>query len=283
MRLPALITALALFVMGCSPTPDHVRVSPEAMAKLQGQPLTGVTEAPPEFRHRIRKNQFVSRGGSLIGVAIALTATAVSAAVENAASDIDQMRTPEMDIAARVERELATAMAEETGAIYDPSSAIADDARSYTHNQGGQERLVAAAKALGHAGAVIDVRSESVGINSSGIRTSGPETFVLTTKLSVRVIDAVTGVELGRSQCNSGRELGSLATYQRNVAEYAAGAEAYAEATLASTALIESGASAPAAISDVEVAPVEIPKPYLEDLEDQIVRQCVGVLKQNLL
>ena len=150
---------------------------------------------------KINKRGFVARGGGLIGVGVALTATLVSAAVENAASDVDTVPAFETDLAAEVQARLAERIVEATGARLLPNDAITDTGRSMSFLKSGKEQLLADAKSRGFEGKILDVRATFTGIQSSGIRSDGDETFKYVAQMDAGIVDSKTGNIDARSKC----------------------------------------------------------------------------------
>lgn len=278
-----LISVLAgvSLITACAPPPRHVALTTEDKAKLQGAKMIGVSEAPANFDHHIQKRAFVAYGGGLIGAAVALTATAVSAAVENAASEIDQMPVLDVDVAARVEAAVGTKLAEETGLLFDPDTGIADPKREFGSPSEGISKITAAAKAAGHNGPVLDVRSVFTGIVSSGIRAGdNPETFWLVSQMTARVIDTGTGKVIAKSECDGRESIGTMARFNEKKLSYA---KDYADAVAAQDAAASVEQKRDEDTSD-NLASKPLPaETYLSDLENRIVGNCTRTLMSNLI
>lgn len=271
LRRSLLLICLILPIAACQAPKVHEALSPESRAAMQGSKLIGATEAKPELDRSIRKRGIVVAGGGLIGLAVGLTATAISAAVENAASDIDAVPGFEADIAMLVEDGIGKRLEASTGVEFVASDSINDPNRSFSFTDDGKDALLTAAKQAGHQGQILDVRSDFSGIVSSGIRQAGAETFTYVTRLRAQVVDVKSGAVLAKSVCDTTVPAGTLEDVKRNVKEYP---EAYAKA-------LEAAAEA-ADAEDAHAQPAEPaklpPETYLSEVVDRLAQGCINTL-----
>lgn len=274
-----------LMVAACAaPPPKHARLSTEAQDAMKGAALAVVAEPKAEFTRRIKKQSFVVPAGGLIGLAVGLTATAISAAVENAASDIDSLPEVKADIAAMVEERLAQRIVEKAGVTYAPDSKIADAKNAFNFTDAGKDALMSVAQTAGHSGPILNVRSRFTGIVSSGLRQDGDETFDSVVVLDARVYDGKTGVELGKTECESVVPIGTLVTYEKKLERFA---DAYRKAIEEQAAQSVEAPDADAASSEGSEAnevEAELPPESFEDFVVQShVKKCEDVMRWQLI
>lgn len=279
------VTAVLCLVLlaGCANNSKvPARVTPDDAAKtaMKGAQLVPVVEPTPEITRRIDK-RFISTGGAggLIGLGVVLTSALVSAAVENASSDIDDVPVVEDDMAALVQAELIERIVEKTGAIHDPAVSISDPAREMNFLTSGKEKLMAAVKKGGHSGVIVDVRTKSSGVLSSGIRSAGDEQFRYITVMEAGLIDAKSGAVIGRSKCIY---TSPTATLQRLKADRKKIADAYEAALKAREAQplegTEETASTDAGSKEAELPP----KTFKEDIIRKTVGRCLRTFEREL-
>lgn len=270
-------------IAGCATQklPTRIALNDDAKVSMAGVQLVPVVEPAPAITRRINK-RFVSTGGAggLIGLGISLTATLVSAAVENASSDIDDIPALTEDMAAIIQAELMNRIVEKTGVVYDPAVSIPDPGRSMDFLTSGKENLMAAAKKAGHTGVILDVRTQSQGILSSGIRSAGDEQFTYVTIMEAGLIKATTGDVIGRSKCIF---TSPAATRLKLEADRKRIAEAY------EVALREQETELPANSEDPEYSEAvskkqELPpKTFEEDIVRKTVKRCLRTFERELL
>ncbi|MEM0923743.1 MAG: hypothetical protein AAGI13_11915, partial [Pseudomonadota bacterium] len=198
-----------LGMAGCVQVPNS-GLSDEARAGLNGRELIRAVEPHPEGVRRINKPGFIAAGGGLIGLAVVLTATAVVAVAENAASDVDAVQVPEADLAARVETRVMADLVAETGVL--PVPAVLEDPEGrFLSTAEGIGLTTKAAQAMGYEGAVLNVITLDHGIVSGGAAfQSGDEAFVYAANMRAVLIDAAEGTELARGVCNRSVQIGTL-------------------------------------------------------------------------
>lgn len=199
---------LVLFVAvsaGCTQQPTDLGLTPEARGSLAGRAMIRVDEPQVEPTRRIQKRVFRPR----FNIAAALLATAVSAAVENIASDVDDIPVPDVDLAAMVEERLMADLAVKTDAL--PSAdPLPDRDRAFAPTDEGRAAAVAAARLAGRDGVLLNVRTTEHGIVSTGIRKGADEGFIYRAILHAELVDVTSGEQLARSLCSLQIGIGTL-------------------------------------------------------------------------
>lgn len=282
----AVLVASTVLVAGCAGErlPEKIKANANALNAMSAAKLITVEEPDPPFRRRIAKRTFRTGGaGGLIGLGVALTMTAISAAAENISSDIDSLPEISEDIAALVQNKLAIRIAERTGATQDESFEISDATRTLDFQKAeARSQLIGKAKAGGLTGVILDVRSDGAAVVSSGIRAAGDETFRFLTRLNAGLVDSTTGAVIAKSICVYGTSAVTLVQFEKKQKQIA---EAYANALEAQA---DSGQHSDAATAADEPAdnqsPESLPaKTFEEEFVMNAVDRCMRTFELEML